>query len=70
MNKKTLENTLIEVKDLFKEAYQDQIIMHMIINNYLINGKNYNSYIENLRSNNFCICVTNQLRTLTYELHP
>ena len=43
INKNTLENTLIEVKDLFKEAYHDQIIMHMIINSYLINGKNYNT---------------------------
>ena len=57
INKKTLENTLTEVKDLFKEAYQDQIIMHMIINNYLINGKNYNSYIDNLRSDNLCLEV-------------
>ena len=57
VNKKTLENTLTEVKDLFKEAYQDQIIMHMIINNFLINGKNYNSYIDNLRSDNLCLEV-------------
>jgi len=57
INKKTLENTLTEVKDLFKEAYQDQIIMHMIINNFLINGKNYNSYIDNLRSDNLCLEV-------------
>ncbi len=57
INKKTLENTLTEVKDLFKEAYQDQIIMHMIVNNYLINGKNYNSYIDNLQSDNLCLEV-------------
>ena len=57
INKKTLENTLTELKDLFKEAYQDQIIMHMIINNYLINGKNYNSYIDNLRSDKLCLDV-------------
>ena len=57
INKKTLENTLTEVKDLFKEAYQDQIIMHMIIDNYLINGKNYNLYIDNLRSDNLCLEV-------------
>ena len=31
--------------------------MHMIINNYLINGKNYNSYIDNLRSDNLCLEV-------------
>jgi len=57
INKKSLENSLIEVKDLFKEAYQDQIIMHMIINNYLINGKNYHSYVDNLRSDKLCLEV-------------
>ena len=57
INKKTLENTLTEVKDLFKEAYQDQIIMHMIINNYLINGKNYFSFVDNLRSDYLCLEV-------------
>jgi len=39
-----LENSLVEVKEVFKENYQDQIIMHMIIasndNNFLLNNKN------------------------------
>ena len=30
---KYLENSLIEVKDVFRENYKDQIIMHMIIVN-------------------------------------
>ena len=34
INKKSLDNTLIEVKDLFKESYQNQTITHMIISNY------------------------------------
>ena len=57
INKKSLENVLIEVKDLFKEAYHDQVIMHMIINNYLINGKNYHSYVDNLQSDTLCLEV-------------
>ena len=57
INKKILENVLTEVKDLFKEAYHDQVIMHMIINNYLINGKNYHSYVDNLRSDKLCLEV-------------
>ena len=57
ITKKSLENVLTEVKDLFKEAYQDQVIMHMIINNYLINGKNYHSYVDNLRSDKLCLEV-------------
>ena len=55
INKKSLENVLIEVKDLFKESYQNQTITHMIINNYLINGKNYSSYIDNLSGDNLSL---------------
>ena len=40
-NQKQLENSLVEVKDIFKENYQDLLIMHMIIvekkNNFLSN---------------------------------
>ena len=57
INKKILENILTEVKDLFKEAYHDQVIMHMIINNYLINGKSYHSYVDNLQSDTLCLEV-------------
>ena len=45
LNQNYLKNDLTEVKDLFKESYQDQIIMHMVIINYDINNKrnlNYN----------------------------
>ena len=41
-----LENSLVEVKDIFKENYQDLIIMHMIIvkkkNSFLLNNANNN----------------------------
>tara|TARA_B110000008_G_C16890568_1_gene532665 strand:- start:26 stop:718 length:693 start_codon:yes stop_codon:yes gene_type:complete len=40
ISQKYLENNLTEVKDIFRENYQDQIIMHMIINDNNIN-KNY-----------------------------
>ena len=55
LNQKSLENALTEIKDIFKESYQEQIIMHMIVNNYLINDKNYPTYIDNLRSDNLCL---------------
>ena len=45
INQKFLENNLVEVKDIFRENYKDQIIMHMIIVN---NDKNENN---NLLSN-------------------
>ena len=31
-NKNNIKNYLMEIKDLFKENYQDQVIMHMLIN--------------------------------------
>jgi len=34
LNKDYLKNDLIEVKDLFKASYQNQVIMHMLIINY------------------------------------
>ena len=46
IDQKQLENSLVEVKDIFKENYQDLIIMHMIIvekeNNFLLNNDNNN----------------------------
>jgi len=46
VDQKHLENSLVEVKDIFKQNYQDLIIMHMIIvekeNNFLLNNANNN----------------------------
>ena len=46
IDQKQLENSLVEVKDIFKENYQDLIIMHMIIvekqNSFLLNNTNSN----------------------------
>ena len=57
INQKSLENNLIELKDLFKENYQDRIIMHLVVNSYIINGEKYYSFIENLISDNLCLEV-------------
>ena len=46
IDQKQLENTLVEVKDIFRENYQDLIIMHMLIiekeNNFSLNNANNN----------------------------
>ena len=50
--KKNLENNLIEIKDLFKENYQDQTIIHVLINAYIasserslsLTGDNHNDH--------------------------
>ena len=47
IDQKQLELSLVEVKDIFKENYQDLLIMHMIIvdkeNNFLLNNANTNN---------------------------
>ena len=67
---KNLESIIVEAKDLFKENYQDQNIMHIIIQNYLINGKTYLQFQKNLQANDFgleikFISVSNKL---SYQL--
>ena len=58
INQKNLENTLTEIKDLFKENYPKQNIMHMVVNNYLINGKKHSSFTRDLNSDQLCLEVS------------
>jgi hypothetical protein len=44
IDQKNFENSLIEVKDVFRENYQDQILMHMII---VSNNKKENNFLLN-----------------------
>ena len=59
IDQKYLENCLVEVKDIFRENYQDKIIMHMIIvndrNEYLLNNINSNDDYLYLEVNFICI---------------
>ena len=49
IGKNFLQNILTDAKDLFRENYQEQEIMHMIINKYYFNGKSYPSFDENFK---------------------
>ena len=64
--KQYLENSLIEAKDLFRENYQDQEIIHMIINKYFINGKNYLLFEENLKCDNFGLEI--QFKSVSHNI--
>ncbi len=55
ITKEYLQNSLIEVKDLFRENYPNEEIMHMIIKKYLINNTSYLSFEENLKSSHFAL---------------
>ena len=53
LTKNYLENSLVEAKDLFRESYNDQEIIHMMINKYFINGETYSLFEENLKTDHF-----------------
>ena len=48
INKHYLESSLSELKDLFKQNYQNNKIMHFIINKYLIDEINYEAFDEKI----------------------
>jgi len=50
INQKFLENSLTEIKDLFKVNYLDYKIMHMVIVNYIINEKKYYAFVNDVNS--------------------
>ncbi len=55
INKEHLEKLLIDAKDLFKDNYQNEKIMHLLINRYFINGKYFTEFENNLPTDDFCI---------------
>ncbi len=55
INKQYLESSLIELKDLFKENYQNNKILHFIINRYLIDDINYTSFDQEINGEFICV---------------
>ncbi len=53
IDKKYLENSLTDAKDLFKENYKNEKIMHMVISKFRVDNKNYSSFEENIIGENF-----------------
>ena len=73
IDQKYLENSLVEVKDIFRENHQDQTIMHMIIvndnknkNDYLLNNPNDNGDYLYLEVN--FICISNSFHYIFEKL--
>ena len=60
-----LQSSIINAKDLFKENYPDEKIMHIIINNYLIDGKNYCYLQENLEYDQLNLVI--QFKSISNE---
>jgi len=55
INKHYLESSLAELKDLFKENYQNNKIMHFIINRYSIDGVSYSSFDKEIEGGQICV---------------
>ena len=66
ISQQIIENALVDAKDLFKENYINTKIMHMTVENYLVNNNQHSLFDKNLNGNNFCLemkflCVSNNL---------
>ena len=61
-----LQSSITNAKDLFKENYPDEKIMHIIIKNYLIDGKNYSYLQDNLECEHFNLEV--QFKSISNEI--
>jgi len=57
INKHYLESCLAELKNLFKQNYQNEKIMHFTINKYLIDGINYKSFYREIDGEEMCVEV-------------
>jgi len=66
-----LQSSITSAKDLFKENYPDEKIIHIIINNYLIDGKNYCYLQDNLEYEqlNFVIQFKSISNEIIYNLN-
>ena len=54
INKKLLENILIDAKDLFRENYQNHLIMHILISRYFENNRYHLSFSEEFSGDYLC----------------
>ncbi len=65
INKKFLENILIDAKDLFRENYQNNNIMHIFISRYFENGNYHFVFNDDFKGD--YLCVEFQFRCIPSE---
>ncbi len=70
INYKAIKSLLIEAKELFQKSHKDQKIMHMIINNYLIDGKNFEDFEKEILAEELSLIInfTSIPDSLSYHL--
>ncbi len=55
INQGFLKELVIDAKELFKENYQNEKILHILLNRYIINGKSHLIFKDNSIGDFFCI---------------
>ena len=65
-----IKSLLMEAKELFQKSYKDQKIMHMIINNYLIDGRNFDHFEKEILAEELSLIInfTSIPDSLSYHL--
>ena len=61
-----IKSSITNAKDLFKENYPNEKIMHIIINNYFIDGKNYDYLEDNLEYGQLNLVI--QFKSISNEI--
>ena len=61
-----LQSSITNAKDLFKENYPNEKIMHIIINNYIVDGKNYFFLQDNLECEQLNLVI--QFKSIPNEI--
>ena len=61
-----LKSSIANAKDLFKENYPNEKIMHIIINNYIVDGKNYFFLQDNLECEQLNLVI--QFKSIPNEI--
>ncbi len=57
LNYDTVKSLVVESKELFQKSYRDQKIMHIIVNNYMINGKNFGYLKKDIQADDLSLIL-------------
>ncbi len=70
INYKAIKSLLMEAKELFQKSHKDQKIIHMIINNYLIDGRNFDHFEKEILAEELSLIInfTSIPDSLSYHL--
>ncbi len=70
LNHVDVKSLIVESKELFQKSYKDQKIMHIIVNNYVMDGKNFEYFEKKILAEDLSLIVNfiSIPKSLTYHL--